>query len=229
MSRRRAPVSKFVRAFAASASVSGERLEAIDFGLAEAAGLAGRERADDTGNEAKAAGKGRDRGRAAGRVEETEILRVAFVAEPREQGDVVVGAACAERKAFIGEPVQREIVIRPAPVVRVFHQAWRVVVGDRAVVVRAPDGLLRDELRVQRQDCAADPVDGNASSIQPAPQPGDDVRHLAAAKPALDQPLDNAGRVRRSVRSRKRLLHRDLRRKRLPCRCYPALYDTQAR
>ena len=92
-----------------------------------------------------------------------------------------------------------------------------------------PDRLLRDELRVQGQDCTADPVDGNAGRIQPAPQPGDDVGYLAAAKAALDQPFDNAGGARRIFRGRKRFLHRDLRRKRLPCRCYPALCDTQAR
>ena len=223
MSRSRAPVSKFVRAFAVSASVFEMDFKQPISASPKPPGLTRCERADDAGNETEPASERGDRGRAPRRVEETEIFRVAFGAEPREHGHVLSGAAFAEKEALVADPVQGEIVVWTEPVVRVFHHLRRVVGRGRAVVIRAPGDLLRNDLRVQRQDRASGPVDGNTARIETAAQAGDEFRHVAAAKPALDQPLDNAGRERRSVRSRKRLLHRDLRRKRSALQMLPGV------
>src|SRR5260221_9197933 len=182
--------------------------EATDFGLAEAAGPTRRERADDAGNETNSAGKRGNRRRAARRVEETEIFRVALVTEPREQWHVLPRPAFTEKEPFVPKPVQSESEIRTTPVVGIFHQLRREVRRGCAVVVRAPGDLLRNDLRVHRKNRASGPVDGNTACIEATAQAGKKFRHFATAKPALDQPVYDRRDERRSVRSRKHVLHR---------------------
>ena len=137
-------------------------LEAADFGLAEAAGPTRCERADDAGNETDPAGKRGNRRRAARRMEEAEIFRVALGMQPREQWHVHPAPRFAEREALVADPVQGEIEIRTDAGFGSSINFGVVVGRGCAVVVRPPRDLLRNDLRVQRQDRASGPVDANA-------------------------------------------------------------------
>src|SRR5260221_13066616 len=85
--------------------------EATDFGLAEAAGPTRRERADDAGNETHSAGKRGNRRRAARRVEESEIFRVALGTEPREEWHLLPRPAFTGKEPLVPKPVQRRFEI----------------------------------------------------------------------------------------------------------------------
>src|SRR5260221_11288310 len=144
--------------------------EATDFGLAEPAGPTRRERADDAGNETNSVGKRGNRCRAARRVEETEIFRVALVTEPREQWHVLHHPALTEKEPFVPESLQSEIEIRTTPVVGIFHQLRPEVTPPPPAPVPAPAASLRNDLRIQRKNRAPAPLDDTTPSIQPTAQ-----------------------------------------------------------